>query len=47
MRKKGVCGLACVLCSAEDCLGCKARAAKDDYDLLETEEAVIKLINGE
>jgi len=31
-RDLGVCGLACVLCGAEDCLGCVARAAKDGCD---------------
>ena len=31
-RDLGLCGLACVLCGAEDCLGCKARAAKEGCD---------------
>lgn len=27
-----ICGLACVLCSAEDCPGCKARGCKEGSD---------------
>ena len=45
------CGLACVLCSVEDCPGCKAGIAyytpdgwSGDYDKPETEEEIYRLL---
>jgi len=42
----GVCGLACVLCSAEDCLGCKMRAAKEGCDCSIYKCATAKGLDG-
>ncbi len=42
----GVCGLACVLCSHEDCPGCKVRGCKDGCDCSVYQCAMRKELDG-
>jgi len=42
----GVCGLACVLCGAEDCSGCKARACKSGCNCSVYKCATAKGLDG-